>query len=526
MNKKILYLTMIVGLFFGFMFTVRALNVKAPSSVPAIGSEVYGVIDGSAIDFSKVKFTTATGGTLTGKSDLKKLRLATSYLYDNNNDVDLDSNWFSAYCLNENDKYPDTNLAYIMTQSNDPHYTFDAAVVTALREKAYTEEGIKNLLLPTKHLAFSELIATAPEEYMDGENIKYGEIINALYDDTTNSLSIVISISKLSYVTISTSPVTTEITGAQLNSAVGNTTDGDVFKISLTKDTVLFNKYKVAEMPAANGGVLWVLEHSYPNLPMDTMLVNAGVSKDTLTQELLALHGLADVSADEAAVILENHIYATVQYAVWKVADSTVDGEKLGGELQGSNELNKLYQYLIKARDYSSYSTATFENKLSVVRPTNKTEIYEETSETIKYGPYSFKNSLLGYTKVNLTSTNSKIVNASGAEISFVKEDEKFYVLVNKKSVSGEVKVNAVTVGGYTFSPATSRGRIYYAHDPLVQSVGTGGIIKDANAETSFTIITSPKTGIESVGTVFILSLIIFSLGYVLITYRNKSYQL
>ena len=45
-------------------------------------------------------------------------------------------------------------------------------------------------------------------------------------------------------------------------------------------------------------------------------------------------------------------------------------------------------------------------------------------------------------------------------------------------------------------------------------------------AETSFTIISSPKTGIESVGTVFVLSLLVFSLGYVLISYRQKSTQL
>ena len=524
MNKKVLYLTMFIGLFFGFMFTVRALPVKAPTNIPTTGSDVYGIIDGTTFDFSKITFTTSTGGTLVGISDLKKLRLATSYLYDNNNDVDLNSSWFSAYCLNEDDKYPDTNLAYIMTQTNDAHRTFDRAVVTALREKAYTETGIKNLLEPTKHLAFASLTLTVPSEYMNGEEIDYGRIINALYDDSTNSLSIEVSISSLVYVTISSSPVENKITGSDLNNAVGNTTDGDVYKLALTKDTVLYNKYKVATMPKENNGVLWVLEHSYPSLSMDVMFANAGISRDTLLQELTTLEG----SESDATSKLEDYVYATIQYAVWKVADSTVEEVKLGGELQGSTELNKLYKYLIKTRDYSKYGTQTFENKISVVRPKNKSEIFEnkKNSSTIKYGPYSFKSSLLGYEKINLTSTNSKIINASGVELSYVKEDEEFYVLVNKKEVSGEVKITATVSGGYSFEPATNRGRIYYAHDPLVQSVGTGGIIKDAPASTSFTIITSPKTGIESVGTVFILSLIIFSLGYVLITYRNKSYQL
>ena len=68
MKKKLLSLFIILGAFFSVLFSVKALTAKAPESIPATGTDVYGVVD-SAFDYSKIKFTTSTGGTTNGKRD-------------------------------------------------------------------------------------------------------------------------------------------------------------------------------------------------------------------------------------------------------------------------------------------------------------------------------------------------------------------------------------------------------------------------------------------------------------------------
>ncbi len=527
MKKNFLKIVLTIGIFFGLMFCVRAANVRIPETIPNNGTELYGIVYGG-FDFSKVRFTTSTNETIAGKSVLNKIKLGTSYAYDSGNNIQLSNDWFSAYCLNPGLNYPETGIAYQMTQHNDPELTFISALLVALKNRADEINGLSNVLTRIKGLTFYQMDVTVPAEYMEGSTIKYSDIINALYNDNTGSLTINVGINSLSFSDLTANPPTV-ITGTEMNEATNRAADGATFTIGLTKDIVLYNKYKVTSMNTnntANNWALWIIEHSYPTLSLETMFSNIGVSKDVLAQELLTLEGLSNSNEDEVNTLIENYVYATIQYSIWKAVDVKVDGAKLGSDLQGSEELNKIYKYFTKSRDYSKYGTETFNNTLKVTRPANKSEIHQETSDTIMYGPYSFTHTLLSLDKVNLTTNQGKIVDATGTEMSSVKDGEKFYVLLDKKSVDTETKISATTSGGFTFSPASNRGRIYYTHDPLTQNVGTGGIIAPMTAETSFTIISSPKTGIESVGTVFVLSLLVFSLGYVLISYRQKSTQL
>ncbi len=539
MKKKLLSLFIILGAFFVVLFSVKALTAKAPESIPATGTEVYGVVDKDTFNFSKIKFTTSTGDTINGKSDLKKIILGTNYTDSSvfNGEAPL-IDWFTAYCLDPTVSYPDSGYAFQSKLTNNNKTLFEFVVLTALKNQANTNKNMYDLIATLRGLIYSEMEVTVPEEYMDGTSINYDKLIRELISPNFGHVDesyvgpkqIKITISKIVYVSATSTPTITEITGAQLNEALGNT--GDAFEMTLSKDHVEFNEYLTTTMSSSKvnyNWALWIIEHSYPNLTMDRMFSDMSVSKDTLIQELTTLEGLTSVSETEADALVENYVYATIQYAVWKSTGSKVDGATLGNELQGSSELNKIYKYLIKERDYSKYGSETFKSEIKLVKPSNASEIAEETSSSIKYGPYSYSSSMLTVGKINVSTTAKsgvKIINESGVETTNVKVGEKFYVLVDKNHNETEITINAVTVDGYTFEPSSNRGRVYYAHDPLTQTVGTGGIIKEASASYSFNILVNAKTGIVNLALVFVLSLLIFSLGYLYISYRNKPVEL
>ncbi len=544
MKKKILSLFIILGAFFVVLFSVKALTAKAPESIPSAGTDVYGVVD-SAFDYSKIKFTTSTGGTTNGKRDLRKIRLATGYNVSDITVVEivdghtaggpkrtivLNSDWFSAYCLDPTLRYPDSGLAYQSSLNDNPNAKtlFEFSVLTALMNQANVNTDMYDLIATLRGLIFSEMQITVPSEYMEGENIKYEDIVNALYNSGTTSIDI--NVSSLTYVSATSNPTITEITAAQLNTAAKKT--GDTFVLTLTRDNVLYNQYRAVSMSSSKTSynwALWIIEHSYPTLTMDRMFADIGVSKDALAQELITLESLTDVTEAEADALIENYVYATIQYAIWKSTGSKVDGVYLGSDLQGSTELNKIYKYFIEDRGYANYGTEKFKTEITLVKPNTSSEIAEETSTTIKYGPYSFNSSMLTVEKINISTTATsgvKLLNMSGVETSSVKVGESFFVLVDKNHNQTQITINAETVGGYTFEPSSNRGRIYYAHDPLTQTVGTGGIIKSATATVSFDIMINVKTGIANLALVFVISLLVFSLGYLYIAYRNKPIEL
>ena len=112
MKKKLLSLFIILGAFFVMLFSVKALTAKAPESIPATGTEVYGVVDKDTFNFSKIKFTTSTGDTINGKSDLKKIMLGTNYTDLSIHRGEPLIDWFTAYCLDPTVSYPDSGYAF------------------------------------------------------------------------------------------------------------------------------------------------------------------------------------------------------------------------------------------------------------------------------------------------------------------------------------------------------------------------------------------------------------------------------
>src|SRR5574344_601926 len=101
MKKNIFNKILLICILLLFSNNIKALTAKAPATIPSEDTTMYGKVD-TAFDYSKISFSSSPSGvTITGKTDMKKIMLATGYTA-----TGLNEDWFSAYCLDGKKKYP------------------------------------------------------------------------------------------------------------------------------------------------------------------------------------------------------------------------------------------------------------------------------------------------------------------------------------------------------------------------------------------------------------------------------------
>ena len=377
MKKKVLLSMFSFLMLFALMLGVNAsLNIpanttaKAPTVIPAENAELYGSVT-QGFDFSKISFTSTSGADIQGKSDMQKIILSANVDFTKTGLEVLGSNWFSAYCLDGNLKYPIfgyLNRNFVEDISSDYQKQLDAYVLSAL----FNEKSLYSVLQKAQGK-----VATPTITYTVKDGKSAEETVNSLNANE----SVTVSITEVKYDDISSQ---TTITGQELTN-----NNGDAYELTFKKADALLDKYTTTKMGDGNKSydqALWILEHTYPTLELKASLTYAGVDYDKLKSELDTLEGSA-VDEDK----IENYVYSTIQYAIWKVYDGIeIEGRKLGTELKGSEELNKLYNFLIQDRDiYNGYSNLQFTNELTLNRPEEGKEIFKENSETYVYGPYT-----------------------------------------------------------------------------------------------------------------------------------------
>ena len=72
------------------------------------------------------------------------------------------------------------------------------------------------------------------------------------------------------------------------------------------------------------------------------------------------------------------------------------------------------------------------------------------------------------------------------------------------------------------FDPATNRGKVYSPIFVNAQNVMVGGKIKSITVEKDFDLVYNPKTGVENIAVLLMVTLVAFSLGYLVLSYRAK----
>lgn len=515
---KKLYLSFILLIsFFTFVVGVKAYDkAKAPSSIPNANSKMYATrANDDIFDYSAISFKNGNN-TLIGNDELYKIKISSGYDSENKK---LNNNWFSAYCLDPNANYPIYGIARRIGTSATDEAIFNSAVRAALFNSVNSENMYLLFKKLTEYDGEKELLYTVPDEYMDGENKKYTELLNAIYSGT----GVVIQFERIIY---GDAEHSVSLLGSEINEVLGLT--GDTYTLALNIDNTYFDYYKTTNMGSSVDykRVLWIIEHSYPTLSLSRLYADVGVDETTLNSQLLALSGNASLTNEEK---IDGYVYSTVQYAIWHVLNKTVDGNTIGNELVGSTELNKIYQYLIKDRSiYSTYGDKVFTSTLDISKPSGN-EIAIEDTDSIKYGPYTVTSGMVSAGNITLTknvSDSVKIVDSNDNEINTINDGGKFYVVVSKTNRSNSIVITASAYDGYTFEPSTNRGRVYYSVSPLVQNVVSGGIIKSTTASASIDIMVNVQTGLPNIGLLFVVTLLIFTIGYVLIVKMNKRVEL
>ena len=562
MKKKILlaFLTLFVA--FVAVINVNAKTAKAPSAVPDEGDTLYGLLDDS-FDFSKITFSNADGtGTIPGKSDMKKIMLTANPVMTGTTEDDvLGDSWFTVYCLDGNLKFPMFNIFdFALYDATDT----DAALAYSVMFALFNEIDLHDAFLKVVDSSFTPDVSGIKYDLPDGttsaellSNLQSGQEITVnvtelVYDSTTN----------LNVTAADFSKDTTAVT----------------YPFTFSKEDIMMSKYTAKALSTKNyNHALWIIEHSYPTLDIVSSLKLADADYDSLVTEITGLH--TEATSEEITELLENYVYATVQYAIWKVNGYVYNGtDTLGDTLNGSIELNKLYQYLIKDRnEYENYSSLEFGEKLNLVQPKEDKLIAEETKESYTYGPYSVTADFLSVGDINVSISNEvknkvdnntntskdqnvstpsasisnndnivamgsddvvkasqmtsasnacSIIDKSGNALTIIAPNQEFYVKCNKSANIANVTINVKSAGALTFYPTSNRGRIYYSHYAAAQNVISGGKIVTNDINLDFDLIFNPKTGVENIAILFVISLIAFSLGYLVLSYKNKPVEL
>ena len=376
MKNKILL--SVLTLFVAFVFTTNvyaqssSLNipwdteVKAPNTVPADGTVMVSSLT-DPFDFSRVQFASGSGSeTFYGDGFLRKILLAqykdedtllNEYMTSQTPDPDknnwlvssgtdaLGKNWFSAYCLDGELKYPDygayTSSSFLEARlANNNETVFNEVVLAALINQpslrdalsagnVYDEPTITYAEAPDVATILGRLFGTNVMDKLETNTVK---IASVKYGSTTISAA--------------------DLTGNP---------SATYYELSFNALDIAYLKYTAAKSNDYNAA-LWIIEHSYPTIGLETLLTNAGTSYSNVSSEIAALQAnpsnacttyvapgdtcptanlldttVSGLSGDELRKYVESYVYSTIQYAIWKVQGSEdPDGNEIGNSIINS----------------------------------------------------------------------------------------------------------------------------------------------------------------------------------------------
>ena len=533
MKKRIFSLLLTIGIFTCFITNVSAAVPKAAQISPEIGSEIRAITSTEYFDFSKVVFASEPAGCETcfaGSDKMNKIELSKTGEF---------TDYFTAYCIDGTYYYPQLGSSSWSSMTNNAELAL--AVKKAVLESAsgidvisYPDDpAIAGLDFYLEYRLADNTISTSIDNetiasYIAGNSVTINVANIQIKDNSGNVIATYVPTSSntlVKYINETETPATTQSFAVTVKRNTVDTKTDKYIVYGMEEENVYYNR------------VLWVLEHSYPSMSLDDALELVGSSKAAVSAELTAA-GVANVND----TVIGEYVYSTVQYAVWKVTDryyAMKDGNKykLGNEITNKNvfpELNKLYQYLIQDRGesvYKDYDKKAYGDNLTINKPAAGKEIVKQTDEYTKYGPFTVRTDMISVGAISLSinekdKTGISIVDDPGNEISSVTMGQPFYIKVLKTTKLSKVTVSASIVDALHFSPESNRGRIYSSVVSYQQMVASGGKIIKTSKTIDASIDLNPKTGIEDIATILLITLAAFTMGYLVLRYKNKPLEI
>ncbi len=623
MKKKLLISTIVLFMFSVCLIRVNAaistplfhvensVSAQAPKTVPADNSTLHATIT-DEFDFSKIKFLPATGSTnITGRSDLRKLIIGrtssdvTAHPITGNNSAKdglgtLFGDWFTAYCLDKDKKYPEyglfndygpesypqgvtvvsNNYVFDETYINDDNHQerqvlFQVALIKAfilmdtrfssLLTKGYangytdvviyyngvgstsdpSSAGIKGTgvnIVPTGtnnlndfykyFMGDTTTAATAGVEYI------------ALFNSDTRDVIVFVANDDVKDAITAPDAVFEGLAATKFDYILGTATaaDKDYVELNTRLGDLAFPKYKASNNTAGIENyerILWIVENTYPTVDVDQALTLAGVKVEDFDANVKTLYGTAVPDTTEGKkTYRENVVYGLVQYAIWKSAGAKFNNVKLGNDIADADTykaISAFYKYLIGSTIPTGYSgNDTYSKGIDIAYPQKNKELFKETTNAYIYGPFSASYNAVveGEENISLALKNNEknliqIVDGTFKPITSVKKDDAFYISVDKKveiKTKLEIEANLNLNHVLTFSPIGDRGRVYNSINTLGQNAISGGKVTDGNIEGTLkmTIQGNPNTGVQNIALLLMVTLVAFTLGYLVLSYKQK----
>ena len=563
----------------------NTLKAKAPGTIPANNSSVKATVS-EVFDFSKVKVKAADGTEIPGMEALRKIVIgqlksgepSALPTYDASNptapetylNTYFGNNWFTAYCLDSSVGYPDigafTSPIFYESFSND---SYSDVIREIVRAAIWNKPGFESLHNKAKSeygdYYSLETVYFAEGEYDGERDIMKDAIAQSIINDLKAGNEVTIKVSAIRLDDGLTN-YTYYVASDAVATALSITNPGyitsdhtkDYVEVKVKLSDVAFDNYIAKDnVPITNfEHALWIVEHSYPTLSIKDALELAGVDETKLDTQIRTLYaseiGTGEGSEAKFNTIKENLVFGTVQYAIWYSVGSDVpytdreagvaSDKKLGNQMVtkvGTEdfELNKLYSYLVQDRsEYNGYSNAGYySNKITITAPAK--ELAETTKDGYIYGPFkaSYTAVVESGNKMEIEITNTDktgitFLDAEKKEITDMKLDnnQMYYIKVSNKANIGNVNYRLKLSGIQTFTPSSNRGRVYYSEQgiPTVQNAMSGGKMTTASIQGEFSLVTNAKTGVENIALLLMVTLVAFTLGYVVLSYKTKPIQL
>lgn len=546
--KKINYLLLFVICLFSLTISVNAKEPKVINGTFANNFIGEYTVDDS-FDFSKVSFASSTTGTtITGDSSLKKiLSYYTRDCMDGETGCEGTTiDYFTAYCLDGNKKYPLYETIYNDETISDTDL-FKNMVVYEFFEECTASTSCTLLDdIDGYEVVIKDNITTPDEttltDFANGDTVTATlSNISIQYKDTSKGVS--------GFKVIS---------AAQMAAALGTTFsdstpryDESLYSFKFKMSDFSVNKYSVTDLPTTIGynRALWIIEHSYPNLSLEISLEKAGTSlasvrEDVSRLEATTLNAIEDTTLKEAKLteLVQNYVYSVTQYAIWKsvgdyykmasgtkyyLGDTLTDTTVNGVSVSLPQSLNILYKYYIMDRDeYTNYANTSTAQNYSVVNPESGKELYSETSDAYIYGPYTITGNMIYTPSINLSvaspTSGVTIIDKAGNTITSIKDGGQLYLKVSKSAKPTKIELNLASTQTLVYTTTTSRGSLFNSESKLDQTVATGAEMVKVDVNAKIEILINPKTGVEDFGTILLVALIAFALGYVVLRFKQS----
>ena len=533
----------------------NSFKAKAPSNIPADGADVKATVT-ETFDFSKMTFKASDGTSINGIDHLRKILVgvpksgATYKIVENSGNYQLQnselssyfSEWFTAYCLDSSVDYPYygvLNNSYLLDglKEGNNEDTISEVVRIAIQNSDAFKPLFQNVVAKMGGNSF-----WIEEVKFDTANL--ADMVSKLKNDEAFTIKlnyIKVSFDRSYYFIANDSVKTTySIPDSSVGGYLTSDHSNNYVNVPAKLSDLAFHNYvsKDVSNDTSLNHALWIVEHSYPTIGISETLSSALVNEATLDSQIRTLYE-AEIGGDNNKfnTIKENLIFATIQYAVWNSVHSSVEGNYLGNEMTtkvgtADFELNKLYAYLVKDRaEYNGYADPKYYSKdITVVGPTGDA-LYKTEDDAFIFGPYkaTYNAVIDGGNKIQINITNENktgisIINDAGQEITQLDKDQKYYVKVSKKANIGTVTYTLTQSGVVTFSPASNRARVYSSkqgHTHL-QNVMSGGKIYNDVITGNANVDINAKTGVENIALLLMVTLVAFTLGYLVLSYKQK----